>query len=79
MPDEPGLSALQAAARLHEAALPELERVLAAIAAGDAREEPLPTLPYRGFPTPAEMSRLAGKGRHAAGWRDLAAALELRA
>jgi hypothetical protein len=42
---------------------------------GRAREEPLPTLPYRGFPTPAEMRRLAGKGRHAAGWRDLAAAL----
>jgi hypothetical protein len=79
MPDEPGLTALEAAARLHEAALPELERVLAAIAAGGADEKPLPTLPYRGFPTPAEMRRLAGKGRRAAGWRDLAAALQLRA
>ncbi|NNM73010.1 formyltransferase family protein [Enterovirga aerilata] len=79
MPDEPGLTALEAAARLHEAALPELERVLATVAAGGAAETPLPTLPYRGFPTSAEMRRLAAKGRRAAGWRDLAAALRLRA
>jgi hypothetical protein len=79
MADDPRLSALEAAARLHEAALPELDRVLAEIAAGRSIERPLPTLPYRGFPSPAEMRRLAAKGRHAAGWRDLAAAIRLRA
>ncbi|MGA0598930.1 formyltransferase family protein [Enterovirga sp. CN4-39] len=79
MPDVAGLTALEAAARLHEAALPELDRVLADIAAGRAAERLLPVLPYRGFPTPAEMRRLSTKGRRGAGWRDLAAALRLRA
>jgi hypothetical protein len=79
MPDEPGLTALEAAARLHETALPVLEAVLADIAAGRSAERPLPTLPYRGFPTPAELRRLAAKGRIGAGWRDLVAALQLRA
>lgn len=79
IPDEPGLTALAAASRLHEAALPLVERVLAAIAAGDATETPLPAGPYRGFPTPAEMRRLAAKRRRAAGWGDLTAAFSLRA
>jgi methionyl-tRNA formyltransferase len=79
MPDTPGLSALEAAARLHEEALPALDRVIADIAAGQAVEQPLPTLPYRGFPTPDELRRLARKGRSGAGWRDLVAAFQLRA
>ncbi len=79
MPDEPGLSALEAAARLHEVALPVLNGVLADIAAGRSVEQPLSTLPYRGFPAPDELRRLAGKGRAGAGWRDLAAAFQLRA
>jgi methionyl-tRNA formyltransferase len=79
LPHAPGMTALEAAARLHEAALPELDRVLADLAAGRSAEQPLPTLPYRGFPSPAELRRLGAKGRRAAGWRDLAAAIRLRA
>lgn len=78
-PDRPGLTALAAADLLHEAALPLLETVLADIAAGRAVEQPLPTLPYRSFPTPGEMRKLARKGRSAAGPRDAAAAIRLRA
>jgi methionyl-tRNA formyltransferase len=72
--DEPGLTALGAAARLHEAALPLLDRLLPEIAAGTATETLLPTLPYRGFPTRAELAALARKGRKAAGLADLLAA-----
>lgn len=75
--DRPGLTALKAASLLHEAALPLLETVLAAIAAGTATETSLPTLPYRGFPSSAELARLGRKGRQAAGWGDLAAALRM--
>lgn len=73
MPDDPRMSAIEAAARLHEAVLPTLDATLADIAAGRAVGTPLPTLPYRGFPTPAELKRLAAKGRRAAGWRDVRA------
>jgi methionyl-tRNA formyltransferase len=79
IPDEPRLTSLEAASRLHEAALPLLERVLADIAAGQEVETRLPTLPYRGFPAPGEMRHLAAKGRRAAGWSDLRAAVQLRA
>ena len=77
--DRPGLTALEAAGLLHEAALPLLDGVLADLAAGRAVETPLDTLPYRGFPTPDELRRLARKGRSAAGARDAAEALRLRA
>ena len=79
MPYRAGTTALEAAARLHEAALPLLEPVLAEIASGRSVERPLATLPYRGFPTPAEFRRLARTGRSAAGWGDVAAAIRLRA
>ncbi|TDR93778.1 formyltransferase family protein [Enterovirga rhinocerotis] len=75
MADAPGLTALAAAARLHEAALPLLDRVLPEIAAGSASETPLPVLPYRAFPTRAEMAALARKGRRAAGLSDVGEAL----
>ena len=71
MTDEPGLTALGAAARLHEAALPLLDDLLPRIAAGSAVETPLPTLPYRPFPSRAEMAALRRKGRSAAGLADL--------
>ncbi|MDB5591166.1 formyltransferase family protein [Enterovirga sp.] len=77
MGDEPGLSALSAAARLHEAALPLLARVLADLETGRAAERPLPLQPYRPFPTGAELRRLARKGRRLAGWHDLAEAWRL--
>jgi methionyl-tRNA formyltransferase len=75
MADEPGLTALGAAARLHEAALPLLDRVLAEIEAGTAVDTPFEALPYRRSPTPDQYAALARKGRSAAGWRDLRAAL----
>lgn len=75
IPDRPGLSALEAADLLHEAALPLLDTVLADLAAGTATERTLPVLPYEGFPTPAELGRLRRRGRAAAGWRDVKAAL----
>ena len=75
IPDEPGLTALAAAARLHEAALPLLDELLPRLATGTAPETELPLLPYRGFPTPAELARLARSGRQAAGWSDLRASL----
>ncbi len=73
--DEPALTSLGAAARLHEAAIPLLDRALADLAAGRLAETALPLLPYRGFPTRADLARLAGKGRRPAGWSDLRAAL----
>lgn len=75
--DEPGLSAIAAAGRLHEAALPLLDGVLAAIEAGRAPERELPVLPYRPFPTPSELRDLARRGRSVAGWRDLKEAWSL--
>ena len=72
MADEPGLTALGAAIRLHEAALPLLDRVLSDIASGTEVETPLPTLPYRAFPTDTELRALGRKGRRAASLADLA-------
>jgi folate-dependent phosphoribosylglycinamide formyltransferase PurN len=72
--DRPGLTALGAASRLHEAALPALETVLADLEAGRASDRIVSTLPYRGFPTPGELRRLRARGRAAAGWNDLGAA-----
>jgi methionyl-tRNA formyltransferase len=72
MADEPGLTALGAAQRLHEAALPLLDRLLPAIADGqDLPEKNPPPLPYRGFPTAEELARLRRKGRRAAALSDL--------
>lgn len=79
MPDQLDLTAIAAAAALHEAALPLLDRLLPEIAAGRAVETPLPLLPYRPFPTAAELACLARSGRSAAGWRDLRAALGMQA
>lgn len=69
--DEPGLTAIGAAARLHEAALPLLAGLLPEIAAGTATETPLPVMRYRPFPTAAELARLRRKGRKLASASDL--------
>lgn len=71
VPDDTGLTALGAAARLHLAALPLLDGVLRDLAAGTAAETPLPVLPYRGFPTRGQLRRLGERGRSAAGPSDL--------
>ena len=73
--DRPGLTAIGAARLAHDAALPLLDALLPAIAAGRAEAMQVPPLPYRGFPTPAELRALARKGRSAAGWSDVGDAL----
>ena len=75
LPDDGRFTALSAAARLHEEAIPLLERALRNLSAGRLAETSLPLLPYRGFPTRAELARLSAKGRRAAGWNDVATAI----
>lgn len=70
----PGVTALAAARRLHEAAAPLLETAVAAVADGSAPDVEAATLPYQGFPTAAELRRLRRLGRSAADWRDVRAA-----
>jgi methionyl-tRNA formyltransferase len=70
----PGLTASAAARALHLAGLPLLDEVLAALAAGTAREQPAPLLPYCPFPPPALLRDLAARGRRLVGLADLAAA-----
>ena len=75
IPDEPGLSATGAARRLHEAALPLLDEVLADLESGRAAETPIEPGPYQGFPTRDDLRRLAGKGRSLTAPADIRAAL----
>lgn len=65
----PGTSATAAARRLHLAALPLLEGVLARIAAGEAAPEPPPLLPYAPWPAPAARRRAGVPLVAAADWR----------
>jgi methionyl-tRNA formyltransferase len=67
----PSTTALEAALRLHEAAVPLLVEVLDRLAAGTLVEHQVVPAPYCGFPTRDEMRRLARSGRHAAGWNDV--------
>ena len=75
----PGVSSIAAAAALHLAALPLLPNVLADISAG--REQPRfpEVLPYCGFPDHAVLAELRARGRSAANWADVRAALAPRA
>lgn len=77
LPLPPDTTALEAARRLHLAALPLLAATLARLAAGDAPERTVAPLPYCGFPTAAELRRLAAAGRRVADRRDLWRALRL--
>jgi methionyl-tRNA formyltransferase len=72
----PPVTALEAASRLHEAAVPMLQDLLDRLTAGEAPDQPSPPGPYRGFPTWADLRDLARMGRHAAAWRDLWRALK---
>ena len=67
------VSALSAARLIHEAALPALEEVLAAIAAGRPVEggEAPQAGAYHTFPTPAELRQVGRRGRRTADWRDV--------
>jgi len=72
VPLPPGMSALEAARRLHFAGLPLLRDAMAAFAApavpaGDA----LPVLPYRGFPDRAALAGAARRGVRLVGLRDV--------
>ena len=70
-PLPPGLSALAAATRLHDAAVPFLGDLLDRLDAGPVPETPFTPGPYCGFPTPGQLRSLARMGRRAADWRDL--------
>jgi hypothetical protein len=62
-----GISAIEAAIRLHDAAIPMLGDLLDRLAQGPVPERLFAPGRYCGFPTPAELRAL---GRRAAGWRD---------
>ena len=79
LPLPPETTALEAARRLHLAALPLLDATLTRLAAGDATARAVAPLPYCGFPTAAELRRLAAAGRRLADRRDLWRALRLPA
>ena len=79
LPLPPDTTALEAARQLHLAALPLLDATLPRLAAGAAVERAVAPLPYCGFPTAAELRRLAAAGRRLADRRDLWRALRLPA
>lgn len=66
-----GVSGLEAAFLLHEAAVPMLMEVLARLATQTQPELDVPPGAYCGFPTRNQMRRLARSGNRAAGWRDI--------
>lgn len=72
----PNTSALEAATLLHTEAIPLVITVLDAIRSGTVTETVVASLPYRGFPTPAQLRQLARNGRHAASWSDMLRALQ---
>jgi methionyl-tRNA formyltransferase len=70
-----GTSALAAATRLHEAAIPMLADLLDALGRGPVAEVAATPKAYCGFPSAAQLRRLAGMGRRAATWGDMLRAL----
>jgi len=68
-------SALEAAIRLHEAAIPLVIEILDALARGPVAEHASAPRPYCGFPTPAQLRHLAAMGRRTTSWRDIVRAL----
>lgn len=70
-----GTTAVEAARRLHLAAVPLLGRILADLDGAAREARTVRPLPYCGWPTAAELERLARKGRSVAGWRDMLKAL----
>ena len=70
-----GVSALEAALTLHEAAVPLLAETLDRLADGTALEYAVAPGPYQGFPSPAELWALARARRHTVRWRDVGRAL----
>jgi methionyl-tRNA formyltransferase len=71
----PRTTALAAALRLHEAAVPMLTSVLDGLAAGTVTARPVEPGPYCGFPSAAQLRSLARAGCRTAGWSDLVRAL----
>ncbi|TCZ64461.1 formyltransferase family protein [Roseicella aquatilis] len=69
-----GTTASAAARALHQEGVGLLEEVLAALAAGTAREVLPPPLPYCPFPPPALLRALAARGRRLVDGSDLRAA-----
>ncbi len=73
----PATTALEAARRLHLAALPMLADTLADLAAGTATPREKLPLPYCGFPPAADLARLARSGRRLADRADFMRAVRL--
>ena len=73
-----GVSASTAARLLHEAALPMIDDVLRALAAGRAEGVLPPVLPYCGFPSAAEIRAARRQGVRLVRFADWRAALGLR-
>jgi methionyl-tRNA formyltransferase len=73
-----GVSASTAARLLHEAALPMIDDVLRALAAGRAEGVLPPVLPYCGFPSAAEIRAARRQGVPLLRFADWRAALGLR-
>ena len=71
----PGTTASAAARALHLAGVPLLERVVAALEAGEAAEREVAPLPYRPFPPAALLRALRRRGGRTVDLRDLWAAL----
>jgi len=72
-----GTSALTAATRLHEAAVPLVVAVLDALDNGSVPERMVEPGAYCGFPTPAQLRQLARTGRRVVSWRDLVKAVQI--
>lgn len=70
-----GVSALEAALTLHEAAVPLLAETLDRVADGTAVEYVVAPGLYGSFPTRGELWALARAGRRLVGWRDFGRAL----
>jgi methionyl-tRNA formyltransferase len=73
----PGASVSGAARALHRAGAAMLLRVIDDIAAGQDRGVEAPLLPYRPFPTRADLASAAKRGVRLTGWTDLRAARSL--
>ena len=70
-PSADPITALAAAREAHQQAVALLHRILADLRQGHNTEWLPDVLPYRGFPTVAQLRDLSRRGRSAAGWSDL--------
>jgi methionyl-tRNA formyltransferase len=72
---QPETTSLEAALRLHDAAVPMLVDTLDALERGVATEHDATLKPYCGFPTGEQLKTLARNGRRITSWKDVGRAL----